>query len=303
MGSLVLGAGGGGDIVSALLPFERLRKNGEKVVLGAILWERRVEDPVPGPICTNDLREVEAINERVAVLGPNSYAIREGKRVIPQAARVARILGVNVVSFCISGGAIGLYDDLTEIASELGIDQVIGVDAGGDILAEGTESNLLSPLADSIALASLTKLEESYLKTQLSVIGLGADGELEAEYLLQRISKIASLNGLVEILGYDESTASLVERVLEVTITEASALPLKAFRGLYGEVSIRNGKRRVFVSPLTSVMFTFRPRVVASISKLYEAVRNSSSLEEANEALHQLGLITELDRERQSKDE
>lgn len=141
------------------------------------------------------------------------------------------------------------------------------------------------------------------MNVQLSVIGLGADGELKPDYLLQRISKIASLNGLIEILGFDESSASVIERVLEVTVTEASALPLKAFRGLYGEVPIRNGKRRVFVSPLTSVMFSFKPIVVASISKLYEAVRDSSSLEEANEALHRLGLITELDRERGLKDE
>ncbi|ABP94839.1 MULTISPECIES: DUF1152 domain-containing protein [Metallosphaera] len=303
MNSLVLGAGGGGDVVSALLPYERIRRRGERVTLGAVLWERRVEDPVPGPICTNDLREAQVINERVAILGPNSFAVRGGRKVKPQAARVAQVLGINVVSFCISGGVSGLYRDIMEIANMLGIDQVIGVDAGGDILAEGTENNLLSPLADSITLALLSKLEESSMNVQLSVIGLGADGELKPDYLLQRISKIASLNGLIEILGFDESSASVIERVLEVTVTEASALPLKAFRGLYGEVPIRNGKRRVFVSPLTSVMFSFKPIVVASISKLYEAVRDSSSLEEANEALHRLGLITELDRERGLKDE
>lgn len=136
MNSLVLGAGGGGDVVSALLPYERIRRRGERVTLGAVLWERRVEDPVPGPICTNDLREAQVINERVAILGPNSFAVRGGRKVKPQAARVAQVLGINVVSFCISGGVSGLYRDIMEIANMLGIDQVIGVDAGGDILAE-----------------------------------------------------------------------------------------------------------------------------------------------------------------------
>lgn len=63
MKAFVFGIGGGGDIVSAIVAYTYLRKLGYNVLLGAVVWERYVEDPIPGPICFDDLRNAILVNQ------------------------------------------------------------------------------------------------------------------------------------------------------------------------------------------------------------------------------------------------
>jgi hypothetical protein len=47
---LVIGIGGGGDVVGALATAEAARLyHGARPVVGGVSWERRPIDPVPGP--------------------------------------------------------------------------------------------------------------------------------------------------------------------------------------------------------------------------------------------------------------
>jgi hypothetical protein len=46
---LVLGIGGGGDVVGALATAEVCRVHGAESVVGGVTWERRPIDPRPGP--------------------------------------------------------------------------------------------------------------------------------------------------------------------------------------------------------------------------------------------------------------
>ena len=46
---LVLGIGGGGDVVGALATAEACRLHGAEPVVGGVTWERRPIDPQPGP--------------------------------------------------------------------------------------------------------------------------------------------------------------------------------------------------------------------------------------------------------------
>ncbi|MEA2369398.1 MAG: hypothetical protein QOH38_2116, partial [Thermoleophilaceae bacterium] len=47
---LVLGIGGGGDVVGALATAEHARLyHGAQPVVGGVTWERRPIDPLPGP--------------------------------------------------------------------------------------------------------------------------------------------------------------------------------------------------------------------------------------------------------------
>ena len=46
---LVLGIGGGGDVVGALATAEACRAHGARPVVGGVTWERRPIDPRPGP--------------------------------------------------------------------------------------------------------------------------------------------------------------------------------------------------------------------------------------------------------------
>jgi hypothetical protein len=81
--------------------------------------------------------------------------------------------------------------------------------------------------------------------------------------------------------------------------TEASAQAVRAFRGDSGSVSIRGGLRSFELSS-AAAQTTFLDVAVtfASAGRLARAVANAESLEAANEALHALGVRTELDLER-----
>jgi hypothetical protein len=80
---LVLGIGGGGDVVGALATAEACRiYHGADPVLGGVSWERRVVDPYPGP-------RAEAEIEGARTLGPAVLAASAGTRVRESGARFA----------------------------------------------------------------------------------------------------------------------------------------------------------------------------------------------------------------------
>ncbi|TRN02071.1 hypothetical protein DJ530_04875 [Sulfolobus sp. E1] len=294
MKAFVFGIGGGGDAVSALVAYSYLRKLGYEVILGSIIWERYIEDPLPGPICFEDMVNANMVNECIYEVSPMSYAIRGGKKVIPQLVRLLNSLKIpKGYGICNRGGDIGLYKCLKDFILKNDIDLIVGVDAGGDVLAKGCEETLGSPLIDFISLSALVKLKQEGYQVVLGVIGSGSDGELPYDYFLKRISEIASLNGLMDIKGYDEESAELVERVLNEVNTEASRIPYYAFKGAYGKVNIRNGTRKVFVSPISAVMFFLDPIKIANTTILYEIVKNSINIEEANKKLNEVGIYTE----------
>jgi hypothetical protein len=84
--------------------------------------------------------------------------------------------------------------------------------------------------------------------------------------------------------------------------TEASALPLECFRGASGRRGIRGGQRTLKMTPLaTLTFFMSASKLFDTLSRPAQALRNSTSLEEANDALHAIGIRTELDFERELK--
>ncbi len=295
MKAFIFGIGGGGDILSALLPYVYYRRLGYEVKLGAVVWERYVEDPLPGPICKEDLVNFDEINDYVYKVTSNSYAIRGGLKVVPQLVRVLKVVSDYGYAICNKGGDLGMTKALNDLVDKEKFDIVIGVDAGGDVLANGDEKGLGSPLIDSISLASLVSIK---VRSILGIIGAGSDGELEHDYVLKRISEIAKIEGLLDSKGIDKEVAKLMEEALKIVNTEASRIPFEAFHGLYGEVKIRNGTRNVYVTPTSSIMFFVDPKKLAQISGIYKIVAGSKSLDEANEKFHEHGIYTEYDFEK-----
>jgi hypothetical protein len=81
--------------------------------------------------------------------------------------------------------------------------------------------------------------------------------------------------------------------------TEASAIPLQCFHGASGTRKIRGGSRSLKLTPLTTLTFLMSPtKLFETLSRPAQAVRRSSSLDEANDALHAINIRTELDFER-----
>ena len=292
----VIGIGGGGDIVGAIHVYLWLRRLGAEVFLGAIPWERFTIDPIPGPIRLREILNAEILGKFSAKINGNSRAIRGDNVVDFQAACVARKLGISVYVVDGSRGAQGILKGFHELIKMLNIDLIIGVDVGGDVLATTEDAhNLWSPLMDSLALAALAQVTN--INTALAIHGISADGELPLSRALERVSQIAKSNGIIEIHGLSKADIPILEEVLKTCYTEASKIPIDVFKGLCGTISIRSGSRIVDASIVQAMTIILDTDIVFKSSPLAKAVAHTSSIEEANEALHRLGLYTELDLE------
>jgi hypothetical protein len=74
---------------------------------------------------------------------------------------------------------------------------------------------------------------------------------------------------------------------------------VRCARGEIGVTTIRGGRREVTLSPLGALTFYMDPTVATErVARLAEAVLEADGLEQANQALHDLGVRTELDYER-----
>ena len=293
----MIGVGGGGDVVGALATGRFLEFCGLEFVLGGLSWERNVYDPIPGPRKLSEVRNVRALHPFTWMANAESQT----DHGVPFAeSKMAAIHEAEILLVDINGGARGVVDGLEAALKELNCDLLVGLDVGGDSLAQGHEPGLRSPLADSIMLAAYAELAARGHRTLWGVFGYGSDGELTTDEIEAALSKLGTVDGLLGGWSLTPKIAAEVEEVIKTVPTEASAIPVKCFRGARGNSKIRRDQRQVTLTPLTSLTFFM------STIKLYEtlgrparAVRGSSSLDEANDALHAIGIRTELDYERE----
>jgi len=295
--ALVIGVGGGGDVVGALATARFLEFCGLEFHLGGLSWERSVFDPIPGPRSLDEVREVRALHPYVWLANPRS---RTATGVPFAESKMAGIYGREVLLVDIHGGARGVVEGLEVALKEFKADLMVGVDVGGDSLAQGGEPGLRSPLADSIMLAALAELERRGQPALWAVFGYGSDGEMTVEEIELALNKVAKAGGLLGAWALTAKVVSELERVIQEVQTEASAVPVECARGAWGEKRIREDRRRVKLTPLTTLTFFLAPTVVFhTLSRPARSVSASRSLDEANQALHSIGLKTELDLERE----
>jgi len=295
--ALVIGVGGGGDVVGALATARFLEFCGLQFFLGGLSWERSVIDPLPGPRSLKEVRDVRALHEYAWLANGRSQTLNG---ILFAESRMAGILDREVLLVDINGGVAGVVEGLKASIKELKADLLVGVDVGGDSLAEGGEAGLRSPLADSIMLAAFAELEKGGQRALWGIFGYGSDGELRVEEIEHALSKLAKGGGLLGAWALTQKVAAELQTVIQVVPTEASAIPVQCFQGAWGETKIRQDRRSVKLTPLATLTFFLSPTVVWDhLSRPAQAVSRSSSLEEANHALHALGLKTELDLERE----
>ena len=217
---------------------------------------------------------------------------------------MAALYGWEVLHIDINGGVAGAVAGLEAAITALGTDLLVGIDVGGDSLAQGGEPGLRSPLADSVMLAAFTAMEQRGHATLWGVFGYGSDGELTTSEIERALARVAEAGGLLGAWALTPQVVSELEDVVEKVPTEASAIPLRCARGAWGEGSIRYDERKVRLTPLTTLTFYLSASVLFhTLSRPAQAVAASTSLEEANDALHRLGIKSELDLERERAQE
>jgi hypothetical protein len=291
---LVVGVGGGGDSLGALILYHKLKALGVRVLLGNVVWERFVLDPFPGPVPLEQVVNAEVLGRSVALVDGSSYVDRYGYRFKPQIVRASEILGEKTVFLDITKGAVGLAEAFDVVSEKLGVEAIVGVDVGGDILALGYEDDLWSPLADSISLGALSKTR---VPSMIAVLAPGADGELSQQTVLTRISEVAREGGLIGVYGLTRREYRVLRKHLDMFTSEASKIPFEAFEGYVGEKSIRGGSRKVEVNIVSTTLYLLDVSVTYNRSVMAKLVSETRSVEEARRILNRHCIYTELDLE------
>lgn len=295
---LVIGIGGGGDVVGALATAEACRLyHGARPILGGVTWERRPIDPAPGPRRVDEIEGAREIATGVLGAGPDTRVRESGVHFAE--SRMSGLLGEEVVLVDPNVGARGVGTGLAGAVNDLGADLLVFVDVGGDALAHGDEPGLASPLCDAVMLAAAARLAADGHQVLGAIFGPGCDGELTLGELDARIAELAAAGGIAGAHGITPPVADRLREAIDAVPTEASAQAVHAFDGERGRVAIRRGRRELQLSPVAALTVYFDvTAALHSAARLAAAVTHSTSIDEANDALNALGVRTELDLER-----
>jgi hypothetical protein len=294
--ALVLGVGGGGDIVGTIPTARFLELFGISCVLGGLSWERFIYDPQPG---TRTLAEVT----QVRPLAPTVWLANAGTTTTTGVrfaeSDLAAFYNTETLLVDLSQGVPGVVAGLRTAMQVLQADLLVGIDVGGDSLAAGHEPGLRSPLADAIMLAALQQLAAQF-PCLWGVFGYGSDAELTPTEIDQALSQVAQHGGLLGAWGMTPTVAAELRQVIEQVHTEASAIAVECAAGATGIRSIRNGTRSVPLSPVCTVTFYLSPQVLYNhVAALARAVTHAASLEAANSTLIALGVRSEYEFEKE----
>jgi len=309
---LVIGIGGGGDVVSTLPTCFDLQRIGAEVIPGGLTWKRVVHDPLGRPRPLSRFRNFFKVNELIGEAGPETVT-DEGFTHIE--AHVSRALnGSPVVMIDIAPGSRSVRSALADYQKLRDIDAVIGVDAGGDVLCYGDETTLESPLCDQTLLSAISGLDGALL----GVFGFGADGEMSLDALRTRFQSLCSLKAFRGGLPIAAEDLPTMNRVLKEAPTEASRLPLVVANSLSAErleslvhplaaadprledaigvpqaIPMRDGFRTAMLSDLSATTLFFDPSLVLSSSRFGGLWDDSLSVDQAGELLAAHGITTE----------
>ncbi len=189
---LIIGTGGGNDIVSATLILADLQKNGTCADLAGIcspgalhFYDSVIEKPINLVSCESK-RFIE------------SKLPRELSFIDSQLPAVLQSQGFNCKVYNLSGryGTSRLIESLQDLIKKEKYDGVVAVDIGGDILARANnDRQILSPLMDFTTLYAVSQLESPSVLVEF---GLQTDGELRPKGCQEIIQELRENKILLE---------------------------------------------------------------------------------------------------------
>lgn len=288
--AIVLGVGGGGDVVGTVPTARLLEQFGITSVLGGLSWERWVIDPHPGSRTLDEVVNVRPLAPTVWLANADS-ATTSGVRFAESG--VATFYGSETLLVDISQGVPGVVAGLRAACAALDADLLVGIDVGGDSLATGGEPGLRSPVADAITLAAFAALATER-RCLWGMIGYGSDAELTPREIDAALATVAAHGGLLGAWGVTPAVAAELQGLLAHVQTEASAVVVEAAAGAVGERWIRAGTRRLDLSPVCTVTFYLDPLVLYThVAAVARAVAAAPSLAAASDVVLALGLHSE----------
>ncbi|MGW3007523.1 DUF1152 domain-containing protein [Streptomyces sp. NPDC001219] len=284
MTRVIVAAGGGGDAVAAAMLDGALHGGGTPAVVFTYAWDRTVTDPVPGPRGPANFTGLRALTRSVWTVPADAAAIAPAGSTLPG---LAAELPQSFALIDPHHGAEGMVRQLEELVQYVEPESVDLLDVGGDILAQGGEPTLRSPLADALTLAACCELN---FPVRLLVAGPGLDGELPADVLRDRLGPV--------VLTLDAGHVAPVGPVLEWHPSEATAMLAAAARGVRGRCEGGGGGVPVPLTDESPVVYEADLDAALDRNQLAGAVLATENLHQVERYSREICGFSEIDDER-----
>ena len=281
---LIVAAGGGGDAVAAAMLDAALYGGESPAVVLTYAWDRLLIDPVPGPRGPANFTGLRPLTRSVQTVPADATPIAPAGSTLP---RLATELPQTFALIDPHHGAEGIVRQLEELIQHLEPDSVDLLDVGGDILAQGDEPTLRSPLADALTLAACCELN---FPVRLLVAGPGLDGELPAEALRDRMGPLA--------LTLTAEHVQPVSSVLEWHPSEATAMLAAAARGARGSCEVRDAGLPVPLTDEGPLVHQADLDEALNRNQLARAILATENLHEVEQYSREICGFSEIDYER-----
>lgn len=275
-GVLVAGAGGGFDVFSGLPLYLHLRSRGIAAHLASLSFAELAS--AQGRWLTPHLLEVTPDSG-----GAPYFPERALSRWLETRGDPGRIFCIDRVGCRPAAAAY------RALVAELGVDAVVLVDGGTDILMRGDEAGLGTPEEDITSLAAVNGLEVE--EKLVACLGFGVDrfhGVCHAQFLeavaaLSRegafLGALSLLAGMPEVDGFREAVAFANRHMPRFPSIVANSVA-SAVEGEFGDVhrTARTAGSRLWINPLMSMYWAFDLGAVARRCLYLPEVERTDSL-------------------------
>ncbi|GAB2958683.1 hypothetical protein GCM10023080_018160 [Streptomyces pseudoechinosporeus] len=256
----------------------------DQAVILTYAWDRLLIDPVPGPRGTDNFTGLEPMTPAVWAVPAEARPIAPAGSTLP---RLAAELPYTFALIDPHHGAEGITRQLEELVSHLSPASIDLLDVGGDILAQGNEPTLKSPLADAVTLAACCQVNAPI---RLLVAGPGLDGELSLDDLR------GTLGSLVHT--FTAKDVEPISSVLEWHPSEATGMLAATARGVRGTCEMRDAGLPVPLTDDGPTVHEVDLDDASSRNQLARAIMATTTLDEVEAHSREVCGYSEIDYER-----
>lgn len=291
---LVAGCGGGGDLVQAISVMNYAKTLGvEKVCLATISvnWWGTYSDGCE-VYDTKWFQPAEHLSDVLARILPETRLVgglgagKQSYEIV-----IAQLFDAPVYSIGLSKGLPGVKEALETIINENECDMFITADVGSDTFYTGEESQVCSPLIDAMSVLCASEIN---IPGVYALNGYGGDAEMHMTHLNRNVGEVMRRNGFLGASGITQKDVVDLDKVFRVMgPDDVEQWPCLAAKGDLGVFYCKRlwGMERI---PAAAVTFYFDPDVICEINPAIQAIRDTETLQEAEDAIfNKCGIFSE----------
>jgi hypothetical protein len=294
--ALLLGCGGGGDVIQSLPIARYLQALGvDRIVLAGLGGKWWGDTGLRFGCEVLDLAwltDTEEVGPHAHLVSPlTTVSEGRGRGRVPHESVLAREKGLPVAMLDLRAGLPGLRAGLASLAERFEVDLVIVVDIGADSFYTGTETTVMSPLLDAMSMAAAVSLDPDAV---FALTGYGCDAELPISLLHRNVGLAMSRGGFLGAYGLTQADAAELEAILE-NFPQAD-IERRPYRAARGELGVSPIKRffSTEVLPLAAIYMLFALDVlVDEVNPLPGAIAETGTLAAAEQVVLEAGLFPE----------